>query len=241
MAKDPAFLFYTSDFLTGTYLMTDEQVGKYIRLLCLQHQQGHLTENHMVSVCKTYDEAIWSKFTKDENGMYFNERMETEIEKRQNFVDSRRLNGAKGGRKPKEQQNHMQSICKPYGKATQNLGEDVNDNENSLVNTRGKRGVGEKGFDQFWSTYPRKANKPDAVKAWKKLNPDDGMLDSILTAIFVQKQSDQWTKEDGKFIPYPSTWLNGHRWEDELPRRQSPADKIMGFVAQYKEEVAHDI
>ena len=42
MAKDPAFLFYSNDFLTGTYTMTDEQVGKYIRLLCLQHQKGEL-------------------------------------------------------------------------------------------------------------------------------------------------------------------------------------------------------
>ena len=44
MAKDPAFLFYPSDFLTGTMFMTDEQVGKYIRLLCAQHQKGHLCE-----------------------------------------------------------------------------------------------------------------------------------------------------------------------------------------------------
>ena len=44
MSKDPAVLFYTSDFLSGTFTMTNEQVGKYIRLLCLQHQKGRLTE-----------------------------------------------------------------------------------------------------------------------------------------------------------------------------------------------------
>jgi hypothetical protein len=43
MAKDPAVLFYTQDFLVGTLTMTNEQVGKYIRLLCLQHQKGKLT------------------------------------------------------------------------------------------------------------------------------------------------------------------------------------------------------
>lgn len=42
--KDPAFLFYSQDFYTGTVFMTDEQVGKFIRLLCLQHQTGHLNE-----------------------------------------------------------------------------------------------------------------------------------------------------------------------------------------------------
>ena len=45
--KDPAFLFYSSDFLSGTMLMSDEEVGQYIRLLCLQHQKGHLKEKDM--------------------------------------------------------------------------------------------------------------------------------------------------------------------------------------------------
>ena len=44
MAKDPAFLFYTSDFLTGTMFMTNEQVGIYIRLLCSQHQHGGIID-----------------------------------------------------------------------------------------------------------------------------------------------------------------------------------------------------
>lgn len=37
--KDPAFLFYSSDFLSGTMLMTDEEIGQYIKLICLQHQK----------------------------------------------------------------------------------------------------------------------------------------------------------------------------------------------------------
>ena len=28
--KDPAFLFYSSDFLSGTMLMTDEEIGQHI-------------------------------------------------------------------------------------------------------------------------------------------------------------------------------------------------------------------
>ena len=42
--KDPAFLFYSSDFLSGTFTMTNEQIGKYIRLLCIQHQKYILSE-----------------------------------------------------------------------------------------------------------------------------------------------------------------------------------------------------
>ena len=78
MAKDPAVLLYTADFLVGCITMTNEQVGKYIRLLCIQHQRGHLTEAQMLSICGKYEEAIFEHFKQDEEGLYFNERMETE-------------------------------------------------------------------------------------------------------------------------------------------------------------------
>jgi hypothetical protein len=92
MSKDPAFLFYTQDFYTGTVFMTDEQVGKYIRLLCLQHQKGHLEEKHMINICKTYDKDIFEKFIRDEQGLYYNERLDIEINRRVKYCESRRKN-----------------------------------------------------------------------------------------------------------------------------------------------------
>lgn len=92
MAKDPAFLFYSNDFLTGTYLMTDEQVGQYIRLMCLQHQKGHLTEKDMLKICGKEDKEVYSKFMQDEEGLYYNKRLEEEANKRKAFTESRRNN-----------------------------------------------------------------------------------------------------------------------------------------------------
>lgn len=92
MSKDPAFLFYTSDFLTGTMLLSDEQVGKYIRLLCLQQQKGVLSEKDMLIICKSYDEDIWAKFKKNESGFFYNERCKFEIDRRKKFSDSRSAN-----------------------------------------------------------------------------------------------------------------------------------------------------
>jgi hypothetical protein len=92
MSKDPAVLFYTSDFITGTLTMTDSQRGKYIILLCLQHQQGYLTKEDMLNICKTYDEKIYSKFIQDNLGYFYNERMKIESEKRKNYCESRRKN-----------------------------------------------------------------------------------------------------------------------------------------------------
>lgn len=95
MSKDPAILFYTSDFLTGTMTMTNEEVGKYIRLLCLQHQKGKLTEQDMLFICNTYVENIYNKFKKDSNGLYYNERLEQEVIKRKAYSESRRKNISK--------------------------------------------------------------------------------------------------------------------------------------------------
>jgi hypothetical protein len=117
--KDPAFLFYSSDFLTGTMFMSDEQVGKYIRLICAQHQKGRLTEKDMLHICKSYDKDIFSKFTQDEAGFYYSERLEVEIVKRQKYSESRRSNRLKGSKAKKEPKsydthmmNHMMNIWK---------------------------------------------------------------------------------------------------------------------------------
>ena len=120
MAKDPAFLFYTSDFLTGTLTMTDEQVGKYIRLLCLQHQKGELNEKDMLFICKSHDEDIFAKF-KNIDGKYFNERLREESIKRIKYSESRRNNKLK------------KNISSTYVKhmENENENEDINKDDNN--------------------------------------------------------------------------------------------------------------
>lgn len=78
-------------------------------------------------------------------------------------------------------------------------------------------------FDQFWSAYPRKTGKALALKIWERLNPSKDTATAILTALDWQRQQPDWQKDGGRFIPYPSTWLNGRRWEDERPAQPTPA------------------
>ena len=93
MAKDPAFLFYSSDFYTGTAFMSDEQVGKYIRLLCLQHQHGHLDAGAMQKLCGGIaDAAILDKFLVDDDGKYYNQRLDIEIDKRKKHSEKQKQN-----------------------------------------------------------------------------------------------------------------------------------------------------
>lgn len=68
-------------------------------------------------------------------------------------------------------------------------------------------------FDRFWESYPKKVGKEDARKKFKKVKVP---VDVLIEAVEQQKRSLQWTKENGAYIPNPSTWLNQGRWEDEL-------------------------
>jgi uncharacterized protein YdaU (DUF1376 family) len=130
MAKDPAFLFYSSDFLTGTQFFTHEQRGKYITLLCLQHQTGHLSSEDMIKICGTHDKDIFKKFTKDDAGLYFNERLEIEVNKRRNFSESRRKNRLGDPLKPRPAKGKKMS--KSYVPHMEN------ENENSFSNNNSK-------------------------------------------------------------------------------------------------------
>ncbi len=69
-------------------------------------------------------------------------------------------------------------------------------------------------FEEFWREYPRKTNKIKAFKAFKKEIKNRKMLEDILAALAQHKKTEQWKKPT--LIPHASTWLNGHRWEDDL-------------------------
>ena len=95
MGKDPALLFYSGDFLVGTMTMTMEQKGKYITLLCLQHQQGFLTEEDMKEHLEDTDIKVFNKFEKSADGKYFNIRLREEADRRKSYSESRRNNRMK--------------------------------------------------------------------------------------------------------------------------------------------------
>lgn len=93
MAKPRTFLFDSSDFLTGTMAMSDAEVGQYIRLLCYQHQHGHFDEETMQRVCNGIAMAMpRSKFVLDNDGLFYNERLEKEVERTRNKSEKQRVN-----------------------------------------------------------------------------------------------------------------------------------------------------
>ena len=120
MSKDPAFLFYPNDYIGGTMGMTFEEKGAYIELLMMQFNRGHMT-SHMIgqTVGQLWDK-IKNKFEIDDQGKYYNKRLEEEIIKRQAFVKSRynNINGTnqyskkeekKGGHTRGHMTSHMEN------------------------------------------------------------------------------------------------------------------------------------
>ena len=87
-------------------------------------------------------------------------------------------------------------------------------------------------FDTFWREYPNKKNKGTARKAFEKAMKKT-TFDTIMNAVRVQKQSRQWLKNGGEFIPYPSSWLNAEGWENEATDENA---NIKNLYDMFKEE-----
>ena len=100
------------------------------------------------------------------------------------------------------------------------------------ASARQKKQVLTGAFDRFWVAYPRHQGKEAARKTWEKLNPDAALLAEMLAALERQRASDQWRRDGGQFIPYPATWLNGRRWEDEPTPIQARQFKRLNGVTE---------
>lgn len=79
-------------------------------------------------------------------------------------------------------------------------------------------------FEDFYSAYPKKRNRGDAEKAWKAIKPDAELTKSIVEAVEVAKQRDDWRKDGGQFVPYPASWLRASGWLDSVPEVAASAD-----------------
>ena len=71
------------------------------------------------------------------------------------------------------------------------------------------------GFDKFWTQYPntdRKQAKGKCLDVWRKAGAELE-AEVILTHIDRLKKSNDWTKNNGEYIPAPLVYLNQKRWQ----------------------------
>jgi len=90
-----------------------------------------------------------------------------------------------------------------------------------------KRKPADDRFAEFWRRYPRKVAKADAEKAWNAAHIN-GEYQQVIDALEAQKRTEQWTRDEGRFVPYASTWIRHQRWRDELGQKPSPLAAAFG-------------
>ncbi len=218
MAKDPAFLFYASDFLTGTMFFTNEQAGKYIRLLCSQHQHGGFIEKNAFNSIAGEDNLLKSKFIETEHGFY-NVRLADEMEKR-NKKSGNISEAAKETWKKRKESNtivkesYYDSNTKPLKTdtiviRTENENEDINkdkgENEKKIENS--KNPDYQKCMDIYFEFIK---NKNGVVP---KINGAEG---KSLKELIIYFQSIVIDKTDPEAVPKAFQYLFSH-WQKIEP------------------------
>lgn len=182
MAKDPAFLFYPSDWISGTLGMTFEEKGAYFELLMTQFNQGHMTSHMIGRMVGQLWSSIQHKFIQDENGLWYNIRLEEEKKKRKAFTESRR-NNIKG--KNQYTEKTTKKVGHKKGHMTSHM-ENVNVNE--IIDYFKDKGYTEESAKKFYDFY--------SVSDWKDSNGK-----KVIN--WKQKAQSVWFTEENKIKPEP--------------------------------------
>ena len=201
MAKEYVPIFF--DWLENTQDLTPEQKGNLIDAVILYATGGDY------EAMLQGPEKIAFRF------------MKGQIDRNSAISDAR----AKAGSANKQEQSATSESKPEQTETNENKPEQTETNfpkekekekENKKQKTKKEDDNG--AFDVFWNAYPRHTNKKAAQTVFMRINPDADLLNIMLQSLAAWSKSPQWTKDGGQFIPHPATWLNGRRWEDELPK-----------------------
>ena len=219
-------------------MMSLAEQGVFIRLLCFAWREGSIPAD--TNVIRTlYASTTGEKFNlknvllmfvehPEKPGRLISKRLELE---RQNMEEkSEKARESIGYRWGNERNTNV--IRKAYGSyGKRNTKQKQNKKQNIKPHTPYT------GFDIFWIDYPKKVGMQSAIKAWNKLCPSYDLRQKILTALKQHKESPEWIKDGGQFIPHAATWLNQQRWKDELKIEvQVPVDPVMAELDRQIEE-----
>ena len=94
------------------------------------------------------------------------------------------------------------------------IGKDINNiscNGNSGIEVLDQK---EMWFESFWEIYPKHQDKKKAKQKFLKACTNEKEYKAIMDGL--RNVLPVWAKKDTKYIPMPTTWLNGERWNDEV-------------------------
>ena len=246
--RDQPYLpLYVQDFLTDEKLneCSASSTGVYIRLMCILHKQDEygvillkqknkqtsdpiknfaikLTRMMPYDVGLIYD-ALVELVEEDVISIEGDDRLYQKRMVRDGQLSEVRASaGKKGGTAS------AFAKSEKFAKANRQANNQANaesesDSEVEAATENEQKSLSQQRFDEFWSIYPNKKSKKTAQKAWDKIKMTQPLFEQIMTAVRRQKDSRDWKRENGRYIPHPATWLNGGCWEDEIT--DTPAQK----------------
>lgn len=244
MANDYWFPCFVNDLLGSFSwrAMTNEERGAYWQLICYQMQTsdgmlpGEINVlNRLAELDLNEHPLVLAKFPETDCGKRANARAlevwtdkATKSEKARIAVQSRyerstnvvRTNNDRSTDEVRTKNERTTNVLRTQvQRARVSESESESQSESKTRDPQTPKGARSRldlpdGFAEFWSAYPRKVKKPDALKAWRQVAASlpDGR--SVVKAVESWKGSESWTKDGGKFVPYPATWLRGECWND---------------------------
>ena len=234
MAEKKSFVFYNS-YEKPLAMLSDEERGKLLMAL-IRYSQGEevpsispaadmafeFIRQNMDRDAASYEDTVRKRSAAGKQGgrpaksQTASEKVGDQAEKANGFLDesqkAKKANGFSG----------KQTKAKKADNDNVNVNVNENDNNPPIVPPEGDEAEPAPkepkvtGFDEFWQSYPHKVGKKAALSAWKKLKPNAGLRAKIMESLETQKSSQQWRRENGRYIPNPATWLNQGRWDDQL-------------------------
>lgn len=228
----PSMQFYPHDWRTddGLRLCSLKAKGLWIDLLCIMFdspRRGYLLKPNgkqmmppeiaravgaeeqavVQGLAELGEQEVYSRL---EDGTIYCRRMARAT----SLSEKRAAAGRQGGR-PKQKKSKPKARRRKQNESKQKQTAEVEVEVEEEVQ-QGTDSTALTDFESFWKTYPKKVGKKAARKAWDKATDRPDLAD-ILTALDKQKQTPDWSKDNGQFIPHPTTWLNQGRWADEVP------------------------
>ena len=233
MAKDPAFLFYPGDYVSGTMGMTFEEKGAYMDLLMLQFNRGHMNTHMIQHTIGHLWEQVKCKFIQDDEGLWYNVRLDVEKEKRKTFTESRRNN-----MKPKDKP----SYATPYETHMQHHMdshmENVNENINKDINTNKSKCSFEQAYEYMANKISLDLAKIEAEKfvnyytsnGWKVgKNPMKSWTHAANTWLINSKQYAKGTSNNQrKLDKHELEELRNHNYVYSTSYGEGDYDRILG-------------
>jgi len=241
MSYKPAFQFYPGDWKKDPCLSMcgPETRGIYIDILCSMHDNDGSgiitgTVEQLARMCrcspKQMADAIEELSVTKTCRVTISDGAITMMNRRMNEEHKSRKSSAERSKKYRENRKSDKKVTP--------LSSSSSSSSSSIPNKCVKKLGAEisKSFDRFWGAYPKKRDKKKSLDVWSRIKPDEDMLNKIIKHVTVMKMSEDWTKENGQYIPLPTTYLRGERWNDETTANAQRVNDRWESRSQAKEE-----